>query len=454
MSVDPVERVRYFDGQPLRKQDLVDEQAYHLAMRRRHNAGLHGWGIVHGLELAPAEEEVFLEPGLALDGYGRELVVETRRLLPLHVDRNDLLDVWLLYDRRPAQPVSLQDPCSAAPPEYRWLEEPFLRLTPAVDPVPAARRPPEVPAADNPFPPYRTPPDDPGREWPVFLGRVRRVREKEAVRLEIDPRARPYAGLVGQEVRSPGGGSRLEIGGAGAVPRFAVHAPPVVPMAEEGPPPFEIGGGEITFRGRTRLAGGLRLEGGALELTPAAPSSAAALPLPWQIYLVETAAGERELRVEMGTAGDTPQRVVIGAWSAEKKAFQPILDVAGDRTVTVTGDLIVEGLLLRKPPDEGPPVSPEAERLLLSSFLAGLTAEPPASPLVSAVPAVADVAGAVGMAGGVVGAATDVVQTVVGHIVNLGQDEGALDDLVGRLRQQAPQLLAPLLTRLTGVLGR
>ena len=43
-------RVRFFNGQFLQAADLVDEQAYHVQMRWRHNLALHSWGIVAGLE--------------------------------------------------------------------------------------------------------------------------------------------------------------------------------------------------------------------------------------------------------------------------------------------------------------------------------------------------------------------------------------------------------------------
>jgi len=41
-------RVDFRAGQVLDAVDLVDEQIYRIALRRRHNIAHHGWGIVHG----------------------------------------------------------------------------------------------------------------------------------------------------------------------------------------------------------------------------------------------------------------------------------------------------------------------------------------------------------------------------------------------------------------------
>ena len=78
-----IERLRYYEHQYLGALDFEDEQDYHRDMRRRHNLGPARWGIVVGLELEERDPvsggsgpiEIYIRPGMALDGFGRELVL-------------------------------------------------------------------------------------------------------------------------------------------------------------------------------------------------------------------------------------------------------------------------------------------------------------------------------------------------------------------------------------------
>lgn len=70
-----VKRVHYFDHQFLKEQDFHAEQAYHREMRHRHNRLLHGWGVVEGLEIRHKGREITIEPGMAIDKEGREIVL-------------------------------------------------------------------------------------------------------------------------------------------------------------------------------------------------------------------------------------------------------------------------------------------------------------------------------------------------------------------------------------------
>jgi hypothetical protein len=62
-------------GMLLGVDDFAAEQAYHRGKMRLHNAWLHGWGAIWGLGVKAeiARSEIEVAPGLALDGYGREL---------------------------------------------------------------------------------------------------------------------------------------------------------------------------------------------------------------------------------------------------------------------------------------------------------------------------------------------------------------------------------------------
>ncbi|HVZ40996.1 MAG TPA: helix-hairpin-helix domain-containing protein [Candidatus Kapabacteria bacterium] len=80
----PQERLNYFTGQFLAERDFRDEQGYHIGKHRMHNRLLHGWGTVCGLRVTqhPAPEcrnrFVVIEPGVALDCCGHEIVVRER----------------------------------------------------------------------------------------------------------------------------------------------------------------------------------------------------------------------------------------------------------------------------------------------------------------------------------------------------------------------------------------
>jgi hypothetical protein len=76
-------RPRYFSGQLLTPDVLEAEQSYFLGGRRSDNRRLHGWGVVCGLGVTPsASGGVVIEPGIAIDGLGREIVVPERREMP------------------------------------------------------------------------------------------------------------------------------------------------------------------------------------------------------------------------------------------------------------------------------------------------------------------------------------------------------------------------------------
>jgi len=72
-------RNRYFGGKLLGVHDLQDEQEYLVGKDRRHARYLHGYGVVCGLRVRPTDPpqpwRVVVEPGLALDPCGREIVV-------------------------------------------------------------------------------------------------------------------------------------------------------------------------------------------------------------------------------------------------------------------------------------------------------------------------------------------------------------------------------------------
>lgn len=77
LPVNPFVSNRYHFGMLLGVADLEAEQAYHRGKSWLHNAWLHGTGAVWGLrvEIRADHGEVVVQPGLAVDGHGRELSV-------------------------------------------------------------------------------------------------------------------------------------------------------------------------------------------------------------------------------------------------------------------------------------------------------------------------------------------------------------------------------------------
>jgi hypothetical protein len=78
-GLQPPKRNRYFSGKFLGAHDLQVEQAYFLNKENRHTRYLHGYGVVCGLRVRPTNPpqpwRLVVEPGLALDPCGREIVV-------------------------------------------------------------------------------------------------------------------------------------------------------------------------------------------------------------------------------------------------------------------------------------------------------------------------------------------------------------------------------------------
>ena len=78
MKYFPFERNKYFYGKLLTVDDFETEQRYMNDKRRVLNRFLYGTGVVSGLNVVPIDDmTISMEPGLALDFSGREIVVDT-----------------------------------------------------------------------------------------------------------------------------------------------------------------------------------------------------------------------------------------------------------------------------------------------------------------------------------------------------------------------------------------
>lgn len=415
-------RVRFRERQVLRAADLAAEQDYRVSMRRRHNTGQHVWGIVRGLGLkktvagglSAEPDGLSVEPGMAVDGYGRELFVEEPLVIPPDAfDRlgSESLDVWLVYDYEGAT-TTQRGRRACGPGSYdRRREVSRLRLTrvrPAdlvnqaqvVDP----RVPAEVPTADLGFGPHRSPPDDAARAWPVYLGRVSRVSTCGGARYEIPPAPRPYAGLRGEMLTAASGRARVQVGGeaAGDARRFAVSVADAagafverLALDREGKT-FVRGnatlGGRLVLhenraagvpnphelphelppecsRGTTRR----KVEGTARAINFRALAATPKAAAPWQVYRTSVARdgkSVRQLRFEIGNPGDKGDpalyRLTVGADDATGK-FAECLSVSADCLVKVAGNLKVCGQVIEAP-IKADPSDPRFGQELINQF--------------------------------------------------------------------------------------
>jgi hypothetical protein len=379
MASDTIARVNYFDRQFLRTQDFVDEQAYHIAMRRRHNIAHHRWGIVAGLQLVSEEQNLFVQPGMATDVFGRELILEDRQLLPATAFEDkgsDVLNVWLAYgalasDQAPPGYAGCGNGAGAL--FYRVQEQPQIRLLPPDPAFPDPRDPKGKLPGDADFDPSRTPPDDPQRYWPVFLGKITRDPTNQQQPITIDPSGRPYAGLVGESVIAPSGRARLQLGSeqTGDDNRFALFIPNENPQ-----PTLTIDKDGVTaLQGSTTVHGDVKLVQGAIEFGV----GSATTPQPWRIYRNQTTGGsgaaqtvQNELRIEMAEGAAGSNQVVFGHWSAKDNKFMPCLTIDDQCHVTVHGNLVVEGRIASAGGIVPGPLSPAAGAFVTAGLLTGL----------------------------------------------------------------------------------
>jgi hypothetical protein len=122
-----MERMRWFTGRFVTSRDLTDEQRYLVGRRWLLNRLLHGEGVLCGLEVRRDERPdcapttVWLEPGVALDCRGRELISACRQCVtwpssaepgcdpPPHEERL----LVIRYREQPVDPqYALLDDCS------------------------------------------------------------------------------------------------------------------------------------------------------------------------------------------------------------------------------------------------------------------------------------------------------------------------------------------------------
>jgi len=411
MTSQTLSRVNYFDRQFLRVNEFTDEQLYQLALRRRHNVTLHTWGIVSGLDVVQENGGLVVNPGLAIDGYGREVLLAGKQSLATETFDDlatDRLDVWIGYDRVDAgNTPEGYGSCvpGASGSAYRANEVPQILFELPLSSTVDARNPPGVPAGvlNAPVPPMS---DDPEDRWRIYLGRIIRLPTGQ---FSIDGSARTYVGLVGETIDHPANGTRVEVGKQSSADvsrvvdgvtyvyqkgedptvhqsrRFAVFVPEDLNSGDpQSPvnlaPRLEIlRDGTIRMRGETVVNGSLRIAGGALQFVDPADFTPDAAPQDPSMYRFQDG-GNDELRLDLGSGNTLQKQLVIG-FSADDGSFTPCLKLElTDPTetgqpaplVTIFGDLKIGGKLTGT--YVPPTVSQAALAALLGSFQSGVAA--------------------------------------------------------------------------------
>ncbi len=69
------ERVNFFHGQLLTEKDFTTEQQYFIQKQRNHNRYLHGWGVVSRLAVTVQGTTVVVDPGVAIDCEGNDIIL-------------------------------------------------------------------------------------------------------------------------------------------------------------------------------------------------------------------------------------------------------------------------------------------------------------------------------------------------------------------------------------------
>jgi len=105
---DSLTRPRFFTGKLIIAEDLAQEQQYVLEKLKRHNRSLHGFGIVSGLKVGTKSGKIAVDPGLALDCQGNEIVIGTIQLLspPATAETRESAYVNIRYVEDSVDPVT------------------------------------------------------------------------------------------------------------------------------------------------------------------------------------------------------------------------------------------------------------------------------------------------------------------------------------------------------------
>jgi hypothetical protein len=356
MATDEILRLHYYERQYLGAADLEDQQTYLRDMRRRHNLGPHTWGIVTGLDLTetpvagdPTAVDVFVQPGVAIDGFGREIIVMSPvKLDPLLFDsfaNQQHRDVWISYDQLQAQqPTGGFAQCDVANQFGRIVETYRFEIDPPPPPnddvivngksVNPASTDITIPVDDSV--PYQEFPDDSNDpRWLIQLGTVNwdGVNHKflPASPHERLINGRVYAGLVGQNIYGPVPMPDQANPPTTDGPRFFIQ--PRFPAATFDDFDFAEVKGRMQIDGRLTAKRDVQIHGGQLQFLDQGGKDDN-VPL-WMQRIAGSGGIGSDLRVHIGDSdSDKTTRLSIGPKSGSTE--KAVLAVRADDNVDIS----------------------------------------------------------------------------------------------------------------------
>ena len=371
MATDQLQRPTFYEGQYLGASDLAAVIDYARLRAARHSLGGHTWGIVVGLALKEEPAlgggvDVFLQPGYAIDGFGRPLVVPSPVQIPAGLFEDEFsgrVPVWLRYmEQSTGAPgfgfeVCENDDAFSRVVENYAVEVGDFPQSEQRDPVSVAGQAVEAIEALNALDeadgllcdasiPFQEFPDAGDANWLIPLGYVRweegnpgRLVESEDDDRRATRAFRRYAGVIAEDVRASDGVIRLRRRETepppGGTSIFAACAQGAIRASGEVDLAIDEETGRVTplelvwIEGDLRVVGDARLFGGKLEFRDAAGEDHDA---PLWLRRVETnsfnePAGPsgRDLQILLGVTDEGNNRLVVGQVDGDGNATDHVV---------------------------------------------------------------------------------------------------------------------------------
>ena len=331
-SIATVTRVDYREGKVLSAPDLLDEQAYLISLRQFHATESHRWGIIRGLVPSINGGSLQVSSGLAVDGFGRHLIVSDRLTADISALRADSVLILLTYSLDPAG-------SAAAGQNTRWTESALLRL--------------EHGSSINPrqFETGAT-------EWPILLGILERSLANASYKVNVN--SRPLIGLRGEIIAAASDAVHIRLG-----PEFAVRVPAAASGEHRLADNLRVDtAGNLAITGDSQLTGNLVIEfdaalapSGRIGLGFGEPIDPPRSASSWNMYHTEIDQKDgppqnqvtvqlTRINIELPPVDDNNPGGITAAIGREADGkFQSCLTVSPRGDVTIHGTLRVQGSL-------------------------------------------------------------------------------------------------------------